>query len=333
MIRSHWRAAGASVALLAWLGARASPGLEPERVSFLAADGLRIAADYFPPPAADRGPAPMVVLLHGCGGDRRDWEPLLVPLHAAGCGILVPDLRGHGESATTETRARVAALDPALFREMQADLRGAYDWLAARPRVDRARFALVAAGTGCGVALQYAAQDRSVDAVVCLSPGLREAGLDSAGDIRQLTGRRALLVAGEHERDAPYTLRQRAEHAAVRTYPVRASGTGLLEALPDLPRELAAFVKDAVGPPTDTTVYGSIESHIYHPPDSGWLARISPTNLRYYSSPAEAEARGLRRTRSKTPPGSAGGPSRDDAPDAAHGARRHGAHPPRRRWR
>ena len=43
-------------------------------------------------------------------------------------------------------------------------MRGAYDWLAQQPKVDRARFALVGASVGCSVALQYAAKDRSVTA-------------------------------------------------------------------------------------------------------------------------------------------------------------------------
>lgn len=277
--------------------------VEPKPVSFKAADGLRIAADYYPPPVAQRGEAPVVVLLHMYRSDRKAWEPLITPLHDAGFAILALDLRGHGQSATTETRDRVLNRDPKLFREMQHDLRGAYDWLAGQPRVDRARFALIGASVGCSVALQYAASDRSVDAVVCLSPGLNYMGLDSAGDIHQITGRRILMLATEDERDAPYTLKKRCPTGEVRIHKGdEAHGTNMFGVVPNLERDAAAFVKSGVGEPTETTVYGTINSNIYHLPDSGWLRRISPTNLRYYSSAKEAEARGLRAARSKGPP-------------------------------
>ena len=46
-----------------------------------------------------------------------------------------------------------------------------------------------------------------------------------------------------------------------------------------------------------STVYGSIRSDIYHLPGSGWIDEIKPWNLRVYSSPQEAESRGLRRAK------------------------------------
>lgn len=283
----------------------ASPAaaVEARPVSFAAADGVRIAADFYAPPVADRGPAPMVILLHDAGAQRKSWEPLLPALHEAGFAVLALDLRGHGESAGTDSRERAARGDPELFRGMQADLRGAYDWLAAQAGLDRARFALVGAGTGAGVAIQYAAKDRSVDAVACLSPGLSDHGLDVAGDMHQITGRRILLLAAQDDRDAPYTLQQRGTGVEVRLCRgTTAHGTALLTADNGLPRELARFLRGAVGEPTGTLVYCSIERNIYHEPDSAWVREISATNLRYYSSAQEAEARGLRASASKGPP-------------------------------
>lgn len=289
-----------------WLGlALAVPAgaVEAQAVSFKAADGLRIAADYYPPPVANRGTAPMVMLLHMDRSDRKAWEPLIAPLHDAGFAILALDLRGHGDSATTDTREAAANRDPELYKKMQNDVLGAYDWFAEQPGVDRARFALVGASAGSSVALQYAARDRSVDAVVCLSPGLKYCGIDSTGDMRQITGRKILMLATEDERDAPYTLKSQGP-AGVQVQIQRgdnAHGTGMLAAVRGIEKEIADYLKDAVGESTTTTVYGSVERDIYHPPDSGWIKRISATHLRYYSSPEEAESRGLRATKSKTP--------------------------------
>lgn len=286
--------------------------LQPTPVSFPAADGLQIAADYYAPPVANRGSAPIVILLHDAGGDRQAWRRLVAPLHEAGFAVLAPDLRGHGETATTATRDAAHDRDPALFQAMQADLRGAYDWLAQQPQVDRARFTLVGVGAGGSVALQYAAKDRSVDAVICLSPALNQAGLDSAGDIHQVTGRKILLFATEDGRDAPYTLQQRNPAAEVRILRgAKTQGTELLAEVRGLDEQLVAQLSSGAGEPTLTVVYGSVESNIYHGPESGWLAKIAPTNLRYYSSPQEAEARGLRPARSKGPAaGRGGGPRR-----------------------
>lgn len=54
-------------------------------------DGFRLAYDDRP------GPGPAVVLLHGWPGDRRDFR-LAAELLAGRCRVLVPDLRGFGES-------------------------------------------------------------------------------------------------------------------------------------------------------------------------------------------------------------------------------------------
>lgn len=274
-----------------------------EHVTFPAADGMRLAADYYAPGTRGRAAAPCVILLHMYRADRTSWAPLLPALHEAGFAVLAVDLRGHGESATTRTRQQAVDRDPQLFRDMQQDVRGAYDWIVQQPDIDRARCALVGASVGCSVALQYAVCDRSVDAIVGLSPGLNYMDIDSAGDLRQVTGRKILLVATTDEKDAPYTLRDRGGgQVDVRIISGRrAHGTDLFDAEPALAQDLAQFLKNAVGPATTTTVYGTIESNIYHQAGSAWIERIAATNLRHYSSPQEAEARGLRAARSRGP--------------------------------
>lgn len=280
-------------------GARA---LEPEPVTFPAADGMQIAADYYAPDRKPTERAPMVILLHMYRSDRKAWQPLVAPLHDAGFAILALDLRGHGESATTETRDRVHARDGRLFREMQADVRGAYDWLASRPEIDRARFALVGASVGGSIALQYAVVDRSVDALVWLSPGINYLDIDSAGDLAQIRGRRILMLATEDERDAPYTLQQRGQGVELHVFDgQKAHGTDMLGKISEVEQRIVRFLKTGIGRPSKTVVFGTINSNIYHPPDSGWIGEIAPTNLRHYSSPQEAEARGLRAARSRGP--------------------------------
>jgi pimeloyl-ACP methyl ester carboxylesterase len=58
-------------------------------VRFVGVDGFELAYDRF-------GTGPAVVLLHGWPGDRTDYRDL-VPL-LAGCEVVLPDLRGFGDS-------------------------------------------------------------------------------------------------------------------------------------------------------------------------------------------------------------------------------------------
>ena len=318
---------GLVLAGLAGLAAAIPVGaVEAVHTFFSAADGVQIAADYYPPPVAERDLAPMAILLHMYRSDRMAWEPLLAPLHDAGFAVLAIDLRGHGESATTETREAALKRDTALFRKMQDDVRGAYDWLVQQPKVDRARFALVGASVGCSVALQYAAKDRSVDAIVCLSPGLNYMGLDSAGDLHQMVGRKILMLATEDERDAPYTLKKSTPGVQVHICKQeKLHGTDMLGQVPNIEKEIVSFLKTGVGEPSSTVVFGSIEKNIYHRADSGWVKEISPTNLRYYSSPQEAEARGLRAAKSKGPSKQVPGDDKNERESNPAGQRRHGS--------
>lgn len=279
--------------------------IKPALVTFPAQDGFTIFADLY---RADNlpGPAPIVILLHMYNSDRSTWKPLAELLAAEGCIVLAPDLRGHGESATTTTRAQVEARDTAIFRDMQKDLRGAYDFLAARPDVDRTRFALVGASVGCSVALQYAAADPSVDAVVCLTPGMNYLGLQSEGDMRQLRGRRILLVATADEREAVDRLAPLASGTQKLIFEKgRAHGTTMFGQPYGVERAVLNFLGDALGRPGDPNqvVCISINSNIYHAPGSGWINEISRSNLRMLSSAAEAQARGLRAARSRGPRG------------------------------
>ena len=220
------------------------------------------------------------MLVHDFGSDRRAWLPLIEPLRHIGAAVLAPYVRGHGESATEDTRERPQRADPGLYREMQSDLRGAYDWLASQGNVDRARFSIIAAGSGAAVALQYAAKDRSVDVVVCLTPPWDQLTFDPVADMRQVRGRNILLVAGPAGEETCKSLAGHTKGAEVRTSQAPGRGCELLAADPQLCSSIAKFAQDRMGSRSKAVVCGSIESHIYHALDSAWVAKINPTNLR-----------------------------------------------------
>ena len=63
---------------------------------FTAFDGMILSATYYR--GANGKDSVPIVLLHGLGGSRRDFDPIIPALIEAGMAVLVPDLRGHGNS-------------------------------------------------------------------------------------------------------------------------------------------------------------------------------------------------------------------------------------------
>jgi len=168
-------------------------GQSPEKVRFATSDGVNIVAEYVAP--KDRA-APVVMLLHMYRSDRTSWRPLIPKLHEAGFAVLALDMRGHGESvepAAMTLAKRALGRDEALFQQMYEDVKAGYAFLAQRPEVDLTRFAIIGASVGCSVAIDYAGRDRSVDVVICLSPGEHYLGVDSTRDIRTYFGTSILI--------------------------------------------------------------------------------------------------------------------------------------------
>jgi len=80
---------------------------------------------WYAPPSSTGGPA--VILVHGYNTCRRDWNVLLPAgmLHRAGFGVLLLDLRNHGDSDSDGGRWAGGAKE---YR----DVLGAWDWLRAQ---------------------------------------------------------------------------------------------------------------------------------------------------------------------------------------------------------
>jgi len=81
---------------------------EAKDTVLLTNDGLKLATTYYPVTKEKGRDAVPVVLLHAHKGSRKDYAELAVSLQKLGHAVLVPDLRGHGDS--TELRGRAGAL-------------------------------------------------------------------------------------------------------------------------------------------------------------------------------------------------------------------------------
>lgn len=126
-----------------------------DEVRFTAADGVEIAGWWFDDPDAET----TIVCCHGHRGGKADLLGLGPKLHQAGHNVLLFDFRGSGDSGDGPR---------SLAHHEQHDLRAALDWAAARR--PGTRIVLVGMSMGASVALQVAADDPRVEALVVDSP-------------------------------------------------------------------------------------------------------------------------------------------------------------------
>jgi len=138
---------------------------------------------------------------------------------------------------------------------MVQDVHAAYEWIGARRELDLSRVALVGASVGCSVALHYTTHDRSVDGVVCMTPGTSYLGIDSIAHAGKYGPRPLLLLASEPEKAAAMELGQIAPAATVKMVPgidddpMALHGTRMFGTVGDIETEITNFLIGAVGPP------------------------------------------------------------------------------------
>ncbi|HLO35912.1 MAG TPA: alpha/beta fold hydrolase, partial [Candidatus Deferrimicrobium sp.] len=101
----------------------------------------------------------MVILVHGYNACRRDWTVLLPAgmLHQAGFGVVVPDLRNHGDSDIDDGRWAGGAKE---YR----DVLGAFDWLRAHG-VPGERIGIFGASLGAATATIATGEEPGVAAL------------------------------------------------------------------------------------------------------------------------------------------------------------------------
>lgn len=177
-------------------------GLAFEAVDFPARDGLRLSGWFVP---AGTSPAPAIILIHGwpwnrLGDQANDWlaelsgnKPvdllrLAHAIHQAGYGVLMFDLRNHGQSA---------AGGPVSFgMEERQDLLGALDYLSGRSEVIPNKIGVIGFSMGANTILYALPHTQAIQAAVAVQP--TSAGLFAgryASDLLGPLGRPVLLLA------------------------------------------------------------------------------------------------------------------------------------------
>lgn len=127
-------------------------GLRWEKAWLTASDGVRLRAWFIPAARAD---APVMLCLHGNGGNISDRLEKMRIFHAAGAAQLWVDWRGYGESSGRPSEA-------GLYR----DARAARDWLLSAKGVPASRLVLYGESLGNGPAVELAVRGPAAGLIV-----------------------------------------------------------------------------------------------------------------------------------------------------------------------
>ena len=166
----------------------------------LTADGVALKATFYPGSKGKKSVP--VILLHAWKGDRREFDSVAKSLWEEGHAVLVPDLRGHGQSTVTVAgrpldASRFVAND---FRAMvRYDMEALKRYLIKENnagKLNLEKLCIVGGEMGASVALNWALLDwswpalpgikqgQSVKGLVLLSPQMNFRGLGITDAIR-----------------------------------------------------------------------------------------------------------------------------------------------------
>ncbi|MBC8350945.1 MAG: alpha/beta fold hydrolase [Planctomycetes bacterium] len=214
---------------------------DPEAITVDASDGVPIRCSYyaggFVQTAGDKKSKPKVekkngkevvpiILLHGWEGRRREFDELASNLQKQGHAVIVPDLRGHGDSTSVPlANGEVKEIDRDRMRS--TDMAGMlYDVEAVKKffmeknntgEVNIELLCIVGADVGAIVAVNWAAYDwnrrqlpafkqgRDIKALVLVSPKASHKGFSLTKSLNHPVIQKSLsimLIVGERDRDS-----------------------------------------------------------------------------------------------------------------------------------
>ncbi|QDT15527.1 alpha/beta hydrolase [Alienimonas californiensis] len=222
------RAAAAGLALAVALLAAAPAEAASRTETVVTPDGWTLPVEVYTPNGAGED-TPVVILLHGEKGNRKNWQSLAEYLEKMGYAVLAPDLRKHGEASMngrTETGEEVRSADyRGMLRFDLEAVKALAVQLHQNKQLNIRKLGIVAAENSAPVALLYTYADwlkkplvdapdpayrtptgQDVRAVALLSPEDSVPGLNPGKVLRQLADDGAdiaflILYGSEDQRD------------------------------------------------------------------------------------------------------------------------------------
>lgn len=185
------------VGLLLAVGGCAKKTENVQKIKFTTGDKVEIVGMFYRPPAPK---AAAVILVHGIRGNHTHWESMATSLQSDGYAVLTFDMRGHGESLKQRDRQLDwMGFSDDEFRKIMFDVLGAFKFLTKQAGVDPKRIGVLGSDIGANVALNAAAFEKRVKALVLLSPGLLYKGIRTETEINKYGDRPVLMIASEDD--------------------------------------------------------------------------------------------------------------------------------------
>ncbi|VVB81671.1 2-succinyl-6-hydroxy-2,4-cyclohexadiene-1-carboxylate synthase [uncultured archaeon] len=148
-------------------------------------DGQTIAYQLY----AGKAGNPAVILIHQLRRTRADWDSVAKWLQKNGYTVIVPDLRGHGQST-----GNLDKFTPEDYNKMTNDI-AAMKSVLENQGANAKSTSIIGASIGANIAYNYAITDPDVKTVVLLSPGLEFRGIT----IEPTVLRRPFLVVASND--------------------------------------------------------------------------------------------------------------------------------------
>ena len=109
-----------AAAVPAWGQAAKKEIPEPEDLTLETKDGVSLRCTYYPG-MAKKASIP-IIMIHGWEGQRSEYDGLALALQSLGHTIIVPDLRGHGQSTIVKlANGDTEPIDPGKFRQKELE--------------------------------------------------------------------------------------------------------------------------------------------------------------------------------------------------------------------
>jgi len=264
-------------------------------------DDVGIVGTFYPVPGDS---IPAILLLPGFGKTRDEWAAFASYLQHNGIAALTIDLRGQGDSTRQVTAEGVAALNQRQFttrdfQNMQLDVEAAASWLEEQPGIKKDRIAIAGASIGANVALQYAAVNEDIAAILLLSPGINYKGLRTDDVVTSVGNRPLKIVVSRYDSFAFESckrlieIRKDAGHVAdekeLNACSGNLHGTDMLVGVKKLPEILLTWFQQVllgVSPEPTKTESPSIESAA-SAPVTETATSVAPVGVS--TSPAQAK--------------------------------------------
>ena len=129
-----------------------------ETVRFTTYDGVELAANLYLPEKLNGEWSPGIIVCHGFGSNKENHADFAEIAMQKGFAVLIPDLRGHGESG--------GEVDANIFNDVAAALQ----YIQARPEVNPTSIALRGSSMGGWLALHTGAHLKDISPIVAYCP-------------------------------------------------------------------------------------------------------------------------------------------------------------------